>query len=136
MHKLSFPDSTSFKDLPLDVLNKAQYGVYVTDLDWNYLFVNKFVAKNLGPEGEKLIGKNMWTTFPPLKNDATFKELKERTEKGIESSFTTISPLTGQKIHITGQVLKDCYLFTSSVLPKKEDVIEDLKRTLHKRKVA
>jgi hypothetical protein len=130
MHKLSFSTSTLFKDLPVSSFDKAPYSVYVIDFDWNYLFVNKFVAKNLGRKGVHLEGKNIWKTFPELAMDFSFQGMKKRAEKGLESDFVTISPITSQKLNITGKRLKDCYLFTSSIMPKKEDLMADLKATL------
>ncbi len=134
MQKLFFPGSTLFADLPLETFDKARYSVYVVDREWDYLFVNRFVKENLGERGADLVGRNMWLTFPELENDSMFRTLRERSEKGLESELTTISPLTFQRINVTGLVLKDCYLFTSSILPRKEDVLEDLKSTLRKGK--
>jgi hypothetical protein len=134
MSKLSFPASTSFNDLPLSKLDETRFSVYVIDRDWNYLYVNRFVKENLGERGAGLAGKNMWRTFPELGMDPMFKTLRERSEQGLDSDLTTVSPLTFQRINVTGQVLQDCYLFTASIVPRREDVISDLKSELRKEK--
>jgi hypothetical protein len=134
MQKLFFPKNTSYKDLPLDQFNNLRYSVYAIDLSWNYLFVNKFVVENLGEKGIALEGKNIWNTFPQLGKDLNFQLLKSNSEKGLDTNILTISPLTNQKIHITGQKLQDCYLFTASITPKKEELLEELKNALNNRK--
>lgn len=134
MQKLSFAATTLFNELPVKSFDNAPYSVYVIDFNWDYLFVNKFVSRNLGKRGDNLEGKNMWSTFPALAGDLAFQAMKKRAEKGLESDFVTISPITSQKLSITGARLEDCYLFTSSILPKKEELLADLKKTLNKRK--
>ncbi len=135
MNKLFFPSSTFFKELPLDQFENARYSIYVIDWNWNYLFVNKFALENLGSKANSVLkGKNMWTTFPELEKDLHFATLRENSEKGLNTNILAVSPLTGQRLHITGQKLGDCYLFTSSITPNKEKLIEELKNTLNNRK--
>lgn len=132
MNKPAFSADTSFSDLPLSHFNTLKFSVYVISHEWNYLFVNDFVKENLGSRSEALIGKNMWTEFPELSLDPAFVQLKSNTEKGIASNFITISRITEQRLNIVGYPLKDCYFFTSSVLPRKEDLINELRQALPK----
>ena len=124
-HELSDLDTTAF--------DNQRYSVYVLDLNWNYIYINNFVEQNLGVTKSELIGKNMWDHFSILGADAYFRELKENSEKGKITNMITTSPLNSQRLHITGYPLKDCYVFFSSVLPKKEDLIDDLRKQLVKK---
>jgi hypothetical protein len=119
-----------FSDLPFHKFNELKYSVYVVDKEWNYLFVNPFVAENLGSRGLNLVGKNMWIQFQEFVTDPSFLLLKRNTEQGLESNIVTTSPINTQKLSIKGYPLKDCYLFFSSILPKKEDVIDELRSEL------
>lgn len=132
MNKLDFSGTTTFEELPLAHFDEMKFSVYVLNPEWKYLFVNKFVKENLGSRSYDILGKNMWATFPELAADPSFIQLKTNMEKGLISSFITISPLTSQRLNITGHPLKDCYFFTSSILPKKEDLINELRQSLRR----
>lgn len=119
-----------FEELPLIKFNEFNYCVYVISTEWNYLFVNDFSVKNLGERGIGLVGQNMWSHFTELSSHPGFLQMKQDTERGLSTDFTTISPLTNQRLNIVGQPLSDCYYFTASILPNKEDVISDLRRQL------
>ena len=134
MNVRDFEKTTTYADLPLDVFNTQNISVYVLDFNWNYLFVNDFTTKNLGSRGMGLVGKNMWLTFPVLGADTVFNQLKDKTEKGLETNFITISPLTSQRINIAGRPLADCYLFSMSILPTKDDLMNDLRGQLNRGK--
>lgn len=130
MDRFNHAEYSQFLQLPLEELNCLKYSVYVIDFNWNYLFVNDFVKQNLGPKGENLIGKNMWDEFRELTSDPTFILMRKNTERGLATNIITTSPVTGQKLNIIGYPLKDCYLFTSSILPKKEDLLDELRNAL------
>ena len=104
------------------------------DFHWNYLFVNDFAKNNLGERGNDLIGHNMWETFEELTNDASFQLLKRNAEKGIASNMIVTSPVNGKRINIAGYTLTDCYYFSVSILPDKDDLIDELRHELEKRK--
>ena len=134
MHKFPIYEYKSFHELPLDKLNTFKFSVYILDFDWNYLFINDFVIRNLGGRGNGLIGKNMWLTFPELASDPVFSQLKEKMERRITVNSETNSPVTGQRLHITGYALDDSYFFTSSILPDKEELLNEIRMQLSKRK--
>jgi hypothetical protein len=102
------------------------------DRNWNYLYVNDYVQRNLGKRGESLIGKNMWDNFSELSQDTSFMKLKADTEKGLAVNITTTSPLSGQRLNIIGHPLKDCYFFCASQLPKKDELMNELRSVMDK----
>ena len=134
MHKFPITEYKKFADLPFDKLNRLKFSVYIIDFNWNYLFVNEFVKENLGKRGQDLIGKNMWEQFQELVTHPSFQTLKRNTEKGIVSNLIAISPINGKRLSITGYPLEDCYYFSSSILPDKDDLIDELRNELSKRK--
>jgi hypothetical protein len=136
MDKSDLTRFTDLASLPLSDFDRARYSIYVIDKNWNYLFVNEFVRINLGERAQGIIGKNMWDTFPELRSDGQFSLLRTNTEHGRDSNLVTISPITGQRLNITGHPLMDCYIFTSSILPKKQEVLDELRRQLSMRQPA
>ena len=134
MHKFPITNYTRFSELPLEKLDALSFSVYIIDFDWNYLFVNKFVEKNLGHRGENLVGKNMWEVFPELAADATFQQLKRNTEKRVVTNLTVVSPLTSHRINVVSYPLEDCFYFASSILPDKNDLLQELRNELGKKK--
>jgi hypothetical protein len=76
----------------------------------------------------------MWDEFKELSLDSSYTMLKQDSEKGITSNVIVTSPLSGQRINITGYRLDDCYYFSSSVLPDKNDLLDELRSELGKRK--
>jgi hypothetical protein len=134
MHKFPIQKFASFSDLPLAELNAVKFSVYITDFSWNYLFVNDFVKKNLGVRGMDLVGKNMWQEFKELAEDATFNLLKKNMEKRVLTNVVATSPINGQRLNIIGYALEDCYYFTSSILPDKEDLLNELRGELARNK--
>ena len=133
MTKFDVSKYSRFSDLNLHDFDDLKYSVYVLDLKWNYRYVNKFVKDNLGEKGNDLLGKTMWDVFPILNSDPSFNLIKHSSEKGIPVNTITISPINSQRLHIIGYPLNDCYLFFSSILPKKEDLIDELRRELEKK---
>jgi hypothetical protein len=132
MYKLNFSDYSSFSDLPLEEFNEAKFSIYVLDFQWRYLFVNDFVRHNLKVRGEDLIGKNMWKMFGELAMDSAFLQMKMNTEKGWSTNLITTSPLTSQRLNIVGQPMSDCYLFSASILPNKDELLNELRKYLPK----
>ena len=136
MNQFDISGYQEFSQLPLEEFNTFKFSVYIIDLDWNYIFVNDFVKKNLGERAETLVGKNMWQEFKELVNDPSFILLRKNTEKGLVTNIVTTSPINSQRLNIIGRPLKDCYFFASSILPKKEDLIDELRNQLKKSTVS
>jgi hypothetical protein len=134
MHKFPIHQYKTFAELPLDKFNTFKFSVYILDFNWNYLFVNDFVKQNLSHRAEDLIGKNMWTAFPELASDATFSQLKDKIDRRIACNFETNSPVNGKRLYITGYPLDDCFYFTSSILPDKQELLNELRAQLTRRK--
>lgn len=135
MDKLNISREKELADLDFTEFNQLKYSVYVLDFNWNYIFVNDFVKQNLGTKGESLQGKNMWKTFTELAEDFSFLQLKQDAEKGKEVNFITTSPLTSQRLHVKGYSLKDCYFFYSSILPNKDELMNELRSSMMKTKL-
>lgn len=133
MHKFPIIDYKKFADLPLDRLNNLKFSVYILDFNWNYLFVNEYAKNNLGGRARDLIGKNMWEEFKELSADPSFAILKKNSERGITTNMIVTSPVTRQRLNITGYPLEDCYYFTSSILPDKDNLIDELRNELGKK---
>lgn len=134
MHKFPIANYQRLAQLPLQEFDRFHFSVYLLDFDWNYLFVNKFACERLKVEPRELIGQNIWTRFPELANDINFQKLRHSLENSIAVNFRTVSPLTGLRLNISGIRLEDCYYCTSSVLPNSEDLLNELRQELQKRR--
>jgi hypothetical protein len=134
MHKFPITEYHRFDELPLTRLNELNFSIYILDFNWNYMFVNEFVKKNLGSRAENLVGKNMWTVFPELAADPSFQQMKRNAEKRVLTNVTVISPINSQRINIIGYPLDDCFYFSSSILPDKNDLLQELRNELGKKK--
>lgn len=134
MHKFPITQYKKFSELPLEKFNTLKFSVYILDFEWNYLFINDFAKSLLGERGENLIGKNLWEQFDELRHDPTFKQLKEATERKLTTNMIVVSPIHGKRQNITGYALEDCVYFSSSILPDKENLIEELRQELGKKK--
>jgi hypothetical protein len=71
--------------------------------------------------------------FPPLAKDSSFIKMKTDMEKGVISNFTAMSPVTGKRLHIVGYRLEDCYYFSASILPDKDDLMNELRSQLNRK---
>ncbi len=132
MDHFSINNLTSYRQINLSELDRYNHYIYLISFDWNYIFVNEFVKKNLGERSVGIIGKNMWEVFPELAKDTTFLQMKKDMENGKPAAFITVSPLSGQRIHIKGWPMEDCYFFTSSILPGKQDLLNELRSEMQK----
>ena len=134
MHKFPINNYKKFIELPLDQFNRLKFSVYIIDFNWNYLFVNDAAKNNLGERGNNLMGKNMWEEFKELAADSTFNLIRKKMEQGVAVNLETISPVNGKRLNITGYPLEDCYYFSSSILPDKDDLIHELRNQLGRQK--
>ncbi len=134
VHKFPITEYKTFSELPLDKFNTLKFSVYILDFNWNYLFINDFAKTILGGRANELVGKNIWAQFEELENDPSFKELKANMEKRITTNMIVVSPVHGKRQNITGYALEDCFYFSSSILPDKENLIEELRQELGKKK--
>ncbi len=134
MHKFPITEYKKFADLPFDKFNTLKFSVYILDFNWNYRFVNDFAKNHLGERGNDLISKNMWTEFPELAVDPSFSVLKKNTELKITTNIIVTSPVNGKRLNITGYQLEDCYYFSASILPDKNDLLDELRNELGKLK--
>lgn len=132
MHKFPIFNYSKLDELPFADLNEQKFSVYIVDFNWNYIFVNEFACNMLHKTQEELHGRNMWQVYAELQNDASFAQLRRNTEENIISNITTVSPVTGERISITSYPLQDCYYFSVSILPKKDNLLNELRKQLKK----
>lgn len=128
MHKFPITQFKKFAELPLDQLDLLKFSVYIIDFNWNYLFVNEFVKTNLGERAADLIGKNIWTEFKELAVDPSYNFLRKNMEKKIVTNINTTSPVNSQRLNIVGYPLEDSYYFSASILPDKDELLNELRR--------
>lgn len=110
-----------FTDLELTHLNDdTTSAVYIVDYNWNYLFANAQAKKNAN--GYDVVGKNIedvWKDISPKNFWHVFQLLKVKADKKEMLSVIVTSPLTSNRVKITGEPYLDCYLF--SVTPCNQD---------------
>jgi hypothetical protein len=135
MHKFPITDYKRFSELPFEKFNSLNFSIYIIDFEWNYLFVNEFAKKSLQERGKDLVGKNMWVEFPELAADGSFLQLRKNMEKRITTNFVTISPINSKRLNVAGYALEDCFYCSSSILPDKDDLIQELRNELGKKKL-
>jgi PAS domain S-box-containing protein len=75
-----------------DVLESISDDLYSLDADWNFIYVNKRLAKDWGYEPEELIGKNFWKVFPRFIGAAVEKNFYEAMQKR-ETRYFEWNPL-------------------------------------------
>jgi hypothetical protein len=134
MHKFPITEFKKFDELPFEKFNSLKFSVYILDFEWNYRFLNDFAKSYLGERGRDLIGKNMWEQFPELTTHPSFHQMRQNSEKGVTTNMIVVSPVNGLRLNITGYPLEDCYYFSASILPDKNDLIDELRSELGKRK--
>lgn len=134
MHKFPITEYKKFSELPLDKFNTLKFSVFILDFNWRFLFVNEFAKSILGKRGEGLIGKSIWDEFEELRHDPSYKELRTKMEKRVTTNMIVVSPVHRHRQNITGYALDDCLYFSSSILPDKGNLIEELRQELSKKK--
>lgn len=133
MHKFPINNYRTFAELPFDKFNTFNFSVYLLDFDWNYRFINNFALQNLDKSADELLGKSMWQMFPQLEKHPVFNQIREKLQRRTPCSYETISLLNGKRLYITGFPLDDCFYFTSSILPDKQELINEIRNELLKR---
>lgn len=116
----------------MEFFDTQKFNVYILDFNWKYLYVNPNVYHHINIEND-LVGKNMWNFFPELASDFSFQLLKKNIESGKKYSCKTTSPLNSRRLSIMGYRLEDCYYFTSTLLPDKQTLVDELRQELEKR---
>ena len=134
MNKYDISGYSKLSELPLDEFETMKFTIYVLDKFWNYIYLNFHGENILNCDREDLIGKNMWEHFGALSIDPTFIDLRKKSELGLNTNYLTISPLNSKKLNILGYPLSDCYLFFVSILPNKDDLINELRNEITKTK--
>lgn len=132
MHKFPITNYRQYKDLPLDQLNELKFSVYILGYDGTCIFVNTHAVKELRKIKKELIGKNIWQEFEGISSNSSLLLIRKNMEKKVVTNIKLISPISLQQVYVTGYPLEDCYYFTSSTIPDKEDLLHELRSQLRK----
>lgn len=122
-----------FKELPLNVLHKLPFPIYVVDYNWKYLFINSKGRDIFGDSADNLIGVSALAFFSEAKFKPVFDKIKAGLETRITCDVTLYSPLRGRQVRIKGYPLEDCYYFCSIIVPGKDEIIAELRTELKSR---
>ena len=133
MYKFPITSYSRFEQLPLDKLGALKFSVCLLDLDWNFLFIND-ASKKVLPERGDPIGKNIWNLFPELAADPAYKLLKKNIDKGVVPRVETRSLVNAKRISITGYPLEDCFYLAITVIPDRENLLDELRNELVKKR--
>jgi PAS domain S-box-containing protein len=80
------PDDTD--DLITDPLESTTDAIYVLDRNWNFIFLNR-KARELLPNGDHLLGRNVWEEFPKASQyDAVWDNFNRTMTERIPTTFT------------------------------------------------
>jgi hypothetical protein len=126
----------NYQDLPLDILDDLPFCVYIVDYNWTYLFVNKISTNFFGKEIQNLVGKNAQQVFGQEKFQTIFENIHDALKRKTICDTTIYSPLRGKQVKVKGYPLDDCYYFYTVTLPSKEELMDELRRELNKRKAS
>ena len=129
MYKFPITSYSRFEEIPLDKLRALKFSVCLLDRDWNFLFIND-AAKKVLPEREEIIGKNMWRLFPEIAVDPAFKLIRKNIDKGVVPGVETRSQVNAKRISITGYPLQDCFYLAITVIPDRENLLDELRNEL------
>jgi hypothetical protein len=122
-----------YKDIPLATLNQLPFSVYLIDYNWIYLFLNANSRSVFGELADKLIGKSALEIFSDSKFNTIFENVQSAVVNRSPCDCTLYSPLRGRQVNIKGYPLEDCYYFSTTILPGKEEVLADLREQLNKK---
>ena len=125
-----------YKDIQLDVLDTLPFSVYIIDYDWVYLFLNKNSINAFGKDIDKLVGRSALDAFNNVRFEPIFEKIKYGVETKTSCYATVYSPLRETQVNIKGYPLEDCYYFSSTIMPSKEQVLEELRGVLNRRNPA
>lgn len=133
MYKFPIIRYRRFADVPLDALEKLKFSVTLYDFDWRFLFINRFARQELNRSSEELMHKCLWTEFPSLLDVPAFRQLKSGCEAGSVVRVETLFPLTAKRVSVTTCKLDDYYYLAVSVLPDKEQLIDELRSEVRRK---
>jgi hypothetical protein len=130
---LKFPITSydNFKSLPITEFDSQGYSIFIIDYNWNYLYANPFSRERLkGISVQDQNVKDIWNNHREFNFQPLFNVLKNPVEKRLPITLKTHSPITSQSIEICGYPLRDCYFFSVSELPEKNDLLSELKNSM------
>ncbi len=96
--------------LLIKTLDNFQDGIFALDTDWNFTYLNKRAASIVGLKSKDLVGKNIWETFPQIKNSSY--------EENYRSAMQNQEIRNFEAKNIAGEIW-----FNITVYPSKEGLI-------------
>ena len=130
MYKFPIDQYKRCCDVPTDALDEQKFSIYLVDRSWNYTFVNSFALASWNKTRDELVGRNIFVGF---EIDREYRSFLTKVENGTPSSTVTKSPLSGKRVSVSGYPLEDGFYFAVSVLPDKEDLMNELRQQLKNR---
>ncbi len=126
----------TYDELPLEDVDALPFCVYIIDYNWTYLFINKAAERVFGEKVQNLAGQNALQVFQHEQFKSIFKSIEKGVRNKVPCDETIYSPLRGKQVKVKGYPLCDCYYFYSVTLPAKEELLDELRQELNKRKDA
>jgi hypothetical protein len=123
-----------YQELPLHIIDDLPFCAYIVDYHWTYLFINKASENIFGEEVQNLLGKNALEVFKHDRFKSIFEKIRSAVDQKTICDAIIYSPLRGRQVKIKGYPLEDCYYFASVVLPSKEELMDELREELNRRK--
>jgi PAS domain S-box-containing protein len=82
-----------------DILESIDDYISAFDKNWNFIYINKTTAQDFGSQSHKLIGRNIWRTFPHFVGTDLEKNYREAMAKRVVRRFEwkTIYANTGYR---------------------------------------
>lgn len=135
MHKFPIFNYKRYSELPFEEMDKQRFAIYIIDFNWKYLFANVYAFSHHDIERDTLTGDKLWKALQErMEADTQFKTFIKRLESGYVANVVTLSSFSKKRVSVTGYPLEDCYYFAVTVLPEKENLMDELRAELLKKK--
>lgn len=83
------------------MIERISDGFYVLDPEWNFQYINNIAAALFERSADELLGKNIWTEFPELKNRPVYHFLINSFNIQKEQFFDGYSPFFKKWVQIS-----------------------------------
>ena len=78
-----------------DAFERIDGGFVMLDRAWRFTFVNGDAAATVGCRPAELVGRNLWESFPSLRDSAIAAHYRQAMDQRVTVHFEELSPLTG-----------------------------------------
>jgi len=94
--RLTLTDETDHVRRTLtDAFERIDGAFVMLDRAWRFTFVNGNAAATLGSRPGELVGKNLWDSFPALRESAIAAHYRQAMDQRVTVHFEELSPLSG-----------------------------------------